>query len=150
MTIGNPESFAVEFEYYDLNPKMGFARLWINSKQLGVKEDLIYLNGYLISLIDQFLNSEKFHDLESKNEHEKFQILKSKKQKFLIIGSTFIDDFEIYTYKDNSQICLVWKLRNDQKSIFRELENYPTEIQSAIVTEKYLKEIKNKICDEIK
>jgi hypothetical protein len=61
MIIGNKETFAVELTIDENNPKMGYAKLWLQNIFLGTNEDLIFLNGYLISLIDELITSKKIN-----------------------------------------------------------------------------------------
>ena len=58
MIIGNKENFAIEFEKLNSNPKMGYGKLWFQNEFFGTKEDLIYLNGYLLSLLNEILDAE--------------------------------------------------------------------------------------------
>ena len=59
MIIGNKETFAIELTINENNPKMGYGKLWLQNSFLGTSEDLIFLNGYLISLIDEIINSKE-------------------------------------------------------------------------------------------
>jgi hypothetical protein len=153
MIIGNKETFAVELIINENNPKMGYGKLWLQNSFLGTSEDLIYLNGYLISLIDEIINSKYINfELENKNEIEIFEVLKSKSKKrsdYAIIGSTFTDDFEIYSYKKDDSIIVLWKLMQEKEMIFNELKKYSTEIQFATVSIIELEIVKNKILEII-
>ena len=110
MIIGNKETFAIELTINENNPKMGYGKLWLQNSFLGTSEDLIFLNGYLISLIDEIINSKEINfELENRNEIKIFEVLKSNSKKrsdFAIIGSTFTDDFEIYSYKKSDKIIV--------------------------------------------
>ncbi|MDX6183785.1 hypothetical protein SGQ44_15930 [Flavobacterium sp. Fl-77] len=129
MIIGNKENFAIEFEKLNSNPEMGYGKLWLQNNFFGTKEDLIYLNGYLLSLLDEILNAKIITlNIEDKNPIELFNFLKYFGRNYLILGSTFTDDFEAYCYKSNEKIFLIWKLR-EVEMIFDELKNYDREIQ---------------------
>jgi len=153
MIIGNKETFAIELTINENNPKMGYGKLWLQNSFLGTSEDLIFLNGYLISLIDEIINSKEINfELENINEIKIFEVLKSNSKKrsdFAIIGSTFTDDFEIYSYKKNDKIIVLWKLIHDKEMIFNELKKYSKEIQFASVLLIELEIVKKKILEII-
>ena len=153
MIIGNKETFAVELTINENNPKMSYGKLWLQNSFLGTSEDLIFLNGYLISLIDEIINSKEINfELENRNEIKFFDGLKSNSKKrsdFAIIGSTFTDDFEIYSYKKNDKIIVLWKLIHDKEMIFNELKKYSKEIQFASVLLIELEIVKKKILEII-
>jgi len=153
MIIGNKETFAIELTINENNPKMGYGKLWLQNSFLGTSEDLIFLNGYLISLIDEIINSKEINfELENRNEIKIFEVLKSNSKKrsdFAIIGSTFTDDFEIYSYKKNDKIIVLWKLIHDKEMIFNELKKYSKEIQFASVLLIELEIVKKKILEII-
>jgi hypothetical protein len=152
MIIGNKETFAIELTINENNPKMGYGKLWLQNSFLGTSEDLIFLNGYLISLIDEIINSKEINfELENRNEIKIFEVLKSNLKKrsiYAIIGSTFTDDFEIYSYKKNDNIIVLWKL-HDREMIFNDLKKYSKEIQFASVSLIELEIIKKKILEII-
>jgi len=153
MIIGNKETFAIELTINENNPKMGYGKLWLQNSFLGTSEDLIFLNGYLISLIDEIINSKEINfELENRNEIKIFEVLKSNSKKrsdFAIIGSTFTDDFEIYSYKKSDKIIVLWKLIHDKEMIFNELKKYSKEIQFASVLLIELEIVKKKILEII-
>ncbi|KFF05621.1 hypothetical protein [Flavobacterium reichenbachii] len=153
MIIGNKETFAVELIANENNPKMGYGKLWLQNSFLGTSEDLIYLNGYLISLIDEIINSKEINfELENRNEIEIFEVLKSKSKKrsdYAVIGSTFTDDFEIYSYKKDDSIIVLWKLMHEKEMIFNELKKYSKEIQFATVPLFELEIVKKKVLEII-
>jgi hypothetical protein len=68
----------------------------------------------------------------------------------MIIGSTFTDDFEIYSYKKNDSIVIIWKLNNNNDIIFSDLEKYGNEIHFACISQKEVEMIKEKTLDKIK
>ncbi|TDO73493.1 hypothetical protein EV143_10585 [Flavobacterium chryseum] len=154
MIIGNKETFAVELTIDENNPKMGYAKLWLQNIFLGTNEDLIYLNGYLIYLIDELLNSKKINlEVEKLTKIEIFNLLKSslkKRSDYAIIGSTFTDDFEIYSYSKNDDLFVLWKLNGHNDIIFSDLEKYGNEIQFACISQKEVEQIKEKTLEIIK
>lgn len=153
MVIGNKETFAVELMIDENNTKMGYGKLWLQNIFLGTNQDLIYLNGYLISLINELLNSGQInYEVENLNKNEIFKLLKSsskKRSNYMIIGSTFTDDFEIYSYKENDSIVVIWKLTAKKEIIFEELKNYSQEIQLASVLLREIETVKKKILEII-
>lgn len=153
MIIGNKETFAVELIIDENNSKMGYGKLWLQNSFLGTSEDLIYLNGYLISLIDEIINSKEINfELENRNEIKIFEVLKSNSKKrsdYAVIGSTFTDDFEIYSYKKDDNIIVLWKLMHEKEMIFNELKKYSKEIQFATVPLFELEIVKKKVLEII-
>ena len=53
MIIGNKKSFVVEFTQSESDPKMGYGKIWMQNEFYGTNENLIYFQGYLISLLDE-------------------------------------------------------------------------------------------------
>ena len=153
MIIGNKDVFALEFYKNENNPKLGYGKLWIQNMFLGTKEDLIFLNGYLIGLLDEIINSQSIEtNIVEKDENEIFDLVKStgkKRSNYVVTGSTFTDDFEIYSFEKENQIFLIWKLRNDIEMIFDELKNYNKEIHFVQVSKNEVQRIKEKLLKEI-
>ncbi len=153
MIIGNKEIFAVEFKTENDNPKMGYAKLWIQNNFLGTIEDLIFLHGYLIGLLDQILRSKPIpFEIENKTKKDIFQLVKStddQRSDYALIGSTFVDDFETYSFENNKTIFIIWKLRTDQEMIFEELKNYSTDVHFASVSKTDVEKVKEKLLIEI-
>jgi hypothetical protein len=149
MIIGNKQTFAIEFEKLNSNPEMGYGKLWLQNKFFGTKEDLIYLNGYLFSLLDEILDAEIIAlKIEDKNPIEIFKLLKSFGRNYLILGSTFTDDFEAYCYKSDEKIFLIWKLR-EVEMIFDELKNYDRGIQFCSVNYIEIKNTKEEFINQL-
>jgi hypothetical protein len=153
MLIGNKETFAVEFIQERHNPKMGYGKLWIQNVFLGTKEDLIFLNGYLIGLLNEIIASKQIHlNLENKNKDEIFELLKSTnklRSDYFISGSTFTDDFEIYSFEKKEKIFLLWKLRNDNNNIFSDLKEYSQEIHFVHLYKQEIEAVREKVLKEI-
>ncbi|MEW5677226.1 hypothetical protein ABGT15_13005 [Flavobacterium enshiense] len=153
MIIGNKDVFALEFYKNENNPKMGYGKLWIQNMFLGTKEDLIFLNGYLIGLLDEIINSQSIEiNIIEKDKEEIFDLIKStneKRSEYIVLGSTFTDDFEIYSFEKENQIFLLWKLRNDIEIIFDELKNYSKEIHFVQVSKNEVQNVKEKLLTEI-
>lgn len=152
MIIGDKETFAVEIIIDKNIPGMGYAKLWLQNTFLGTKEDLIFLNGYLISLIDELINSTPIRiDIQDKKTTEIFNSVKSSdenRSEYAIIGATFTDDFEIYSFEKFNDIFIFWKLR-DVEMIFDELKFYSKEVHIGKVSKHELEEIKEKVKQEI-
>ncbi|MBP4138685.1 hypothetical protein [Flavobacterium geliluteum] len=149
MIIGNKENFAIEFEKLNSNPEMGYGKLWLQNKFFGTKEDLIYLNGYLLSLLDEILNAKIItSNIEDKDPIELFNFLKYFGRNYLILGSTFTDNFEAYCYKSNEKIFLIWKLR-EVEMIFDELRNYDRGIQFCNVNYIEIKIVKEDFINQL-
>ncbi|MCL9805482.1 hypothetical protein NAT51_08110 [Flavobacterium amniphilum] len=152
MLIGNKETFAVEFTKSEDDQRMGYGKLWLQNAFLGTKEDLIYLNGYLVSLLNELIQAQTISfDTGNKSSFEVFELIRSKNYRsdYAIVGSTFTDDFEIYAFKNEEKIVVFWRLYN-QEMIFEELQQYPREIQTAQINQQEIEGVKEKLLNEIK
>lgn len=153
MIIGNKDIFAVEFIIDEQNPQMGYGKLWIQNVFLGTIEDYIFLNGYLLSLLNEIIASQTIQvNIENKNKEEIFKSIKSTNKKrsvYKVMGATFTDDFEIYSFENNGEICLVWRLRSAIEMIFEDLKNYNREIHFAHAPKKEILSVKEQFLKEI-
>lgn len=126
--IGNKKEFAVEYKI--INPKnlLGFGKLWIQNSFYGTSNDLIYLDGYLVSLIEDMLNADNYPNYKEGFDNEKlFQNLEielNNTSKYLITSSTFTDDFLGFKFKLKDEIILIWKIISNDDVIFEDLRNY--------------------------
>ena len=79
MIIGNKKSFVVEFTQSESDPKMGYGKIWMQNEFYGTNEDLIYFQGYLISLLDEWIGVKKIDfDLDKLSESEIFEHFEKK------------------------------------------------------------------------
>ena len=152
MIIGNKESFAVEFTPSESNTKMGFGKVWIQGEFYGTNEDLIYFQGYLISLIDELINVKKIDfDFENLSETEVFNHFQNMESRndYLINGSTFTDDFIAFGFEKNGFVYLIWKMWNDQEISFSDLKNYGNAIKLCYSEKAEIKKIKNELLRKV-
>lgn len=148
MIVGNKKYFAVEFTQSKSDPKMGYGKIWIQNEFYGTNEDLIYFYGYLISLLDELINTKEI-DFEFKklSESELFERFEKKQNRdnYLIRGSTFTDDFIAYGFKKNETINLIWKMWNDKEIMFSDLNNYGTKVKFCYTEKAEIENIKNEL-----
>jgi len=146
MIIGNKKSFAVEYTPSKSDSKMGYGKIWIQDQFFGSNEDLIYLDGYMISLIDELINAKPLAiNFQKKSNSELFRILENHPNRFtyLLHGSTFTDDFSAYIFQNEGMVYLIWKLRSDQKPIFSDLKDYGTEIKFSFAEKVEIEDVKS-------
>tara|TARA_Y100001934_G_C11574395_1_gene415936 strand:+ start:100 stop:357 length:258 start_codon:yes stop_codon:yes gene_type:complete len=85
MIVGNKKSFAVEFTQSESNPKMGYGKVWIQNEFYGTKEDLIYFQGYLISLLDELINTKEIDfEFEKLSDSELFECFETSRTEMII------------------------------------------------------------------
>ncbi|MCF2875931.1 MULTISPECIES: hypothetical protein [unclassified Tenacibaculum] len=148
MIVGNKESFAVEFTQSESDPKMGFGKIWIQNDFLGTNKDLIYFQGYLISLLNELINAKEIEfEFDKLSESELFERFENKQNRFdyLIEGSTFTDDFIAYRFNKNGKIYLIWKMWNDKEILFSDLKDYGTNIKFCSTKKIEIETIKNEL-----
>ena len=152
MIIGNKNKFAVELEFSNRDKKMGYGKLWIQNEYFGTIEDLIYLEGYLIGVIEELLKAPKANlAVNNKNELWKHLQFENKdNDDFNIFGSTFTDDFEGYRFEIDHKIFLVWRLITNDDYIFKELESYGTDIRVCSVEKEEIKAVLKEVKDTIR
>jgi len=152
--IGNRSEFAIEFQITDIEKMMGYGKLWIQNKFYGSNQDLIYLKGYLVKLIENILDAKPIKlNLDISNYDVIYEHLKKTSDEssvYQIFGSTFTDDFIGYKFRDENEIILVWKIREDVEMIFNDLLDYPKSISLATVNYHIVEKVLNKFNDEIK
>ncbi|WP_028892698.1 hypothetical protein [Tenacibaculum sp. 47A_GOM-205m] len=151
MIVGNKKSFAVEFTQSESDPKMGFGKVWIQSEFYGTNEDLIYFQGYLISLLEELINVNKI-DFESDKltQSELFEHFENKENRdeYLIRGSTFTDDFTAYGFEKNGIVNLIWKMWNDKDILFSDLKDYGTNIKLRFAEKSEIENVKIKLLEK--
>ncbi len=152
--IGNKNEFAVEYQITDIENVMGYGKLWFQNKFYGTSQDLIYLKGYLVNLIENILDIKPLKsplDL-SKNDaiYEYLKKTSDESSIYQIFGSTFTDDFIGYKFRDENDIVLVWKIRDDVEMIFDDLKDYPKSITLVRVNHQIMEDVLDKLKDEIK
>ncbi|MAB47726.1 MAG: hypothetical protein CMC05_03760 [Flavobacteriaceae bacterium] len=148
MIVGNKKSFAVEFTQSESNPKMGYGKVWIQNEFYGTKEDLIYFQGYLISLLDELINTKEIDfEFEKLSDSELFECFENKPNRddYLIRGATFTDDFIAYGFEKNGDVNLIWKIRNDKEILFSDLIDYETEIKFCHTEKLEIENIKSEL-----
>lgn len=146
--IGDKSKFAVEYVITDHKLMLGYGRIWIQNNFYGSKEDLIYLKGNLVGLIENILQAD-FLDIDpSSLEKENLFFLLEKKldatSKYIIRSSTFTDDFQGFKFRIKNEIILVWRIFPNANLIFDDLKQYPNSIilgKLDIEDTKYLLEI---------
>lgn len=146
--IGNKETFAVEFSPSETVRGMGYGKVWIQGEFFGTNEDLIYFHGYLIALLDEFIHAKTIDfDFKSLNKSVLFDRLHKhhSRDRYLIGGSTFTEDFTAFAFEQNNTIFLIWKLRCDQEMIFSDLVEYGTEIRFCHVEKNRILNVKSKL-----
>jgi hypothetical protein len=150
MIIGDKFEFAVEYSFTNDYPKdMGYGRIWVKNKFIGTYEDLIFLGGYLLGTLYEFRRAKDLNDeLKHLTKEKLFDLFYNDEEglyrKYHVGGSTFTDDFSIWTYKLEDTTCLLWKivLRNDP---FEDLKDYSKDVfLGTILTYKM-----NSIIDEL-
>lgn len=152
MIVGNKKSFAVEFTQSESNPEMGLGKIWIQNQFYGTNEDLIYFNGYLISLLDELLNLKTVefnHDNLSELELFNFFENIENENDYLINGSTFTDDFTAYGFENKGYVYLIWKMKNDQEILFSDLKNYGTDLKFCYSEKAEIEKIKIELLEKV-
>ncbi|WP_422091797.1 hypothetical protein [Tenacibaculum ovolyticum] len=152
MITGNKNSFAVEFTQSDSDSKMGYGKVWIQNKFYGSNEDLIYFDGYLISLLDELINTKTIEfEFQMNSDLELFENFENHQNRFeyLIRGATFTDDFTAYGFEKDGKIYLIWKLRTDQESLFTDLKDYGTEVKLSFAKKSEIENIKSKLLKNV-
>jgi len=127
--IGSKNYLGITYRVTNVEPLMGYGKIWFGGNFIGTDKDLIYINGYLLSTLKEirectvadFDTSDKdllFKTLyERLNDHDDFDI-----HDYLVRGATFTDYFYIFSFRDeNYRIHILWKLR--QGSTFSDLKN---------------------------
>jgi hypothetical protein len=132
MVIGDKNQFAVEYSFADDYPKdIGFGRIWISNEFIGTYKDLIYLNGYLLGTLNELKRAKELRDdLKHLTKDQLFNLFVSGEyeysDKYLIGGSTFTDDFSIWSYRLDNLTYILWKVvRTD---FFEDLNNYKQDV----------------------
>ena len=122
--IGDKEAFAIEFEISNEMQFMGYAKLWLQGNLLGAPKDLIYFEGYLFDLLDQFCNSRILEDkFANDSVYKVYRLLKKytyelydenyKASIYSCSGATFTDDFYVFSYLEKGIINILWKVRKN-------------------------------------
>lgn len=152
--IGNKSEFAVEYQISDFPNMMGYGKLWIQDKFYGSNQDLIYLIGYLVNLIEDIANAKPLLlSIDQTNYdkiYEQLHKLSNETSEHLITSSTFTDDFVGYKFREGQEVVLVWKIRDDVEMIFDDLKGYNKSTILVKVNSQIIKEVLNKFKNEIK
>jgi hypothetical protein len=121
MVIGDKSEFAIEYLKYEV-PLSG-GRIWVKDLFIGAIEDQIYLNGYLGSFLNQILNAKQIDNSDFFLEKDALFKKLVDSQQHMISSSTFLDDFMVFTFRMDYQLCFLWSCINDE--FFPSLKNYP-------------------------
>ena len=152
--IGNKSEFAVEFRISDIPNMMGYGKLWIQDEFYGTNLDLIYLSGYLVNLIENIADAKPLNPSIDQTNYDKIfehlQKLSKETSDHSITSSTFTDDFIGYKFRENEEIVLVWKIRDDVEMIFDDLKSYTKSAILVRVKNQIIKKVLNKFKNEIK
>lgn len=150
MTIGDTRYFAVEYNFSpDHAKEMGFGKIWIENNFIGTSEDLIYLRGYLLKTLHHIQQAEAFPIGVNIDKVELFYILDNQLNwDYRIPSTTFIDDFSIFCFKNDSYTYFIWRLTRNTD--FTDLIDYPKDIKLQKVETSYLNHIINNVRDEFK
>lgn len=152
--IGNKNEFAVEYQITDVPNMMGYGKLWIRDEFYGTNQDLIYLVGYLQILLENILKTKSLpfpiSQLSNEEIYQRIKLLSNETSDYIITSSTFTDDFIGYKFRDDQNIVLVWKLRDDIKMIFDDLKDYKKSVVLVRVNSQTINEVLIKFKDEIK
>ncbi|GEN67719.1 hypothetical protein [Chryseobacterium rhizosphaerae] len=137
----------IAVEYLKTKEKgYGYARIFIENKIVGSKEDLIPYVSYLSSGLNQIINSETiskcvFETFNSFNLKNIYYYLKANLDsenmntyKYHISFGTFTDDYLIFSFKYEDKIYIVWKVVN-RNTIFSDIANLKKNIN--IFSERY-------------
>lgn len=147
MIVGDKAKFAIEFEFSDdlveRKRKMGFGKLWIENQYYGTKEDLIFLEGYLLRLVEELLQapalSFAYFPRAKPELYERLTREREANAHYKLSDSTFTDDFDGYKFARDGRIFMVWRLIN--RTFFKELQRYPTDIQVCSALESDINEV---------
>ena len=152
MIIGNKSNFAVELQFSNQNRKMGYGKLWIQNEYYGTIEDLIFLDGYLIGLIEELLKAPKASFTFDNNDElwKQLQIENQNNDDFNIFGSTFTDDFEGYRFEVDHRIFMVWRLITNEDHVFSELKSYGTEIRVCSAEKEEIQAVLKEVKDVVR
>lgn len=154
MIIGDKEEFAVEYSFSDDYPRdMGYGRIWVKNKFIGTFKDLIFLSGYLLGTLNEFRRAKELKDdISQLTKDQLFNLLASGQSehsdKYLVKGSTFTDDFSIWTYKFENQTYFLWRVR--RTDFFEDLNNYKQDVFMECVPTDTLDKVINKLETEFR
>lgn len=139
--IGDKKQFGIEIKsahlFNNRNP-YGYAKIWLGGNFFGSIYDSVYLDGYLLGGLFQISNvpflsiTESFTDCHSMFEYFYKRLLDendAEVHRYLINFGTFTDAFTIFAFKNNADVTVLWKIRDDNNysnySRFEDLINYP-------------------------
>jgi hypothetical protein len=147
MKIGNKSSLQVQFKFQNELSKFGFGKIWIDNNFLGTEKDLIPL-FHLISILQEFKDSEELEEnLKNLNKIQLFDYIKNDstelKDKYLVRGSTFTDDFQMYSFKRNGKIYVLWQILN--RNYFEDLKDYKTDLIEKTINSDELNTVINEL-----
>lgn len=154
MIIGDKEDFAVEYSSKHNYPDdIGYGRIWVKNKFIGTYQDLIFLGGYLLGTLNEFKRAKELrNDLRHLTKEQLFNSLSigvnTDTYAYLVKGSTFIDDFSIWTYKIEKLTYFLWQITRTDS--FDDLNDYKQDVFLECVKTDTLNNVINKLEAEFK
>jgi len=133
--IGGKKHMGVTFKVTDAKSLMGYAKIWFGGNFIGTSKDLIYLDGYLLGMLEEIRDS-GFGDLGTSDKNILFDALYKRLgnvddleiHNYLVRGATFTDDFIIFSFRDDGYMLhIVWKLMR-KPTFFSDLKNASEEV----------------------
>ena len=154
MIIGHKEDFAVEYSIANNYPNnMGYGRIWVKNKFIGTYLDLIFIVGYLLGTLNEFKKAKELtEDLRHLSKEQLFNLLFSGQNnnfdKYRVRGSTFTDDFSIWTYRIDNMTIILWQIR--RTDFFDDLKDYKKDIFLENVTTSIINKVISELEAELK
>lgn len=135
VNLGNSKSIGATINFIDENQMLGYANLWVNNKKYGTFEDLIFIKGYFVNLIEDLIKakSDLSINLNQTNEQIFNQLIKKAQNEngYYITSSSFTDDFIGFKILIAKKVYLFWRLLHEGREMFKDLDGYPEGILRA-------------------
>ena len=153
--IGDKNQIGVEFIFDKLlNGKTynGYGKIWLGGNFLGSIEDSIYYDGYLLGQLQAIINCRELNiEIPTTIDglykfFENIELDEKNIISYRIFTTTFTDMYQVFAYKINNIITIVWKVIwvdtfNDIKSQEKTIFSYQFEIEKLSHILKVLDEI---------
>ena len=154
--IGDKNEIGIEFIFDKLlkgNSYYGYGKIWFGGNFLGTIEDCIYYDSYLLGQLQTIINCKELNieklpsTVEAKYKYfEKIELDEQDITSYRISTTTFTDMYQIFAYKINNIITIIWKVIwvdtfNDIKSQEKTIFSYQFEIEKLTHILKVLDEI---------
>lgn len=139
MTLGEKDKIAVEIRVKQKTPLLGYAKLWFGGHFLGSICEEIYLDGYLYGGL---LQLSKVGQIDYPNfpleGNAQFSFLTERandladtcSSNYLVSFGTMTDAFEIWAYRKDEFITILWKLGHENRFLHDDLVAYSDDIFS--------------------